>query len=100
MGLESFLERKGVFKHKVTAKEMDEADRRRDELTVQFMRQQIGIDYYRKELDKLPKMDLRELASGLNGRRDLTPRQLQKVTKAAIKVLDRCFRVLSKNNQN
>ena len=63
---ERFLERIGILKHKITIEEIDAANKRLRQLTADYLRGQMSLQDYATETDKLPKLDLRQLAHDLN----------------------------------
>jgi hypothetical protein len=63
-----FLEKIGIFKHQVTAEEVDKAYLKEKELTAEYLTEKISLKKYEEELDKLPKLDLIKLAHDLHYR--------------------------------
>ena len=63
---ERFLERIGILKHKLTVEEVDAGDKRLRQLIADYMSGQMSLQDYVSETDKLPKLDLRQLAEELH----------------------------------
>lgn len=63
---ERALEKLGILKHHVTAEEMDAANIRLRDLTASYLTGKIELKEYEAETDKLPGIDLRQLAHDLN----------------------------------
>ncbi|HKC04634.1 MAG TPA: hypothetical protein VKC54_02075 [Patescibacteria group bacterium] len=57
-----FLERIGILKHQITVEEIDAGNIKLKELTADYLTERIGLNEYRRETEKLPKIDLRALA--------------------------------------
>ena len=66
---ERFLERIGILKHKITIEEIDAGNRRLRQLTADYLRGQMSLQDYATETDKLPRLDLRQLAQKLHFKR-------------------------------
>ena len=60
------LERIGILKHRVTIEELDAGEARLRSLTVDYMTGKIELPEYRAETEKLPGLDLRQLAQELH----------------------------------
>ncbi len=65
---ERFLERIGLLKHKVTVEEIDDGEKRLRQLTADYLEGRINLEVYSTETDKLPKLDLRQLAHDINSK--------------------------------
>ena len=63
---ERVLEKLGILKHHVTAEEMDAANIRLRQLTADYLTGAMGLNEYKIETDKLPGIDLKQLAHDLN----------------------------------
>ncbi len=63
---ERLLERIGVLKHRVTVEEIDAGERSLRQLTADYLEGKIDLQTYAAETDKLPKIDLPQLAQDLN----------------------------------
>ena len=68
MKSERFLERMGILKHKVTIEELEAGELKLRELTADYLTEKIDLNVYNVELDKLPKLDLRQFAQALHFR--------------------------------
>lgn len=63
---ERLLEKIGILKHQLTIEELDAAELRGRQLTADYLEGRIELPEYGVETDKLPKLDLRQLASELH----------------------------------
>lgn len=66
MSLEKLLEQVGILKHNPSVEEVDAGEKRSRQLTADYLENRIDLTTYRAELDKLPKLDLRQLAQKLH----------------------------------
>jgi len=65
---ERFLERIGILKHKITIEELDAGEKNLRQLTADYLEGRINSQTYTTEADKLPKIDLRQLAQGFHSK--------------------------------
>lgn len=63
---ERLLEKAGILKHHYTSEELDAANLRARELTELYLTGKMELPEYRAETDKLPKLDLVQLAAELH----------------------------------
>ena len=68
MSIENLLEKAGILKHHVTVEEFDNAEARLRSLTADYMTGKIELPEYKAETEKLPGLDLRQLAQELHFR--------------------------------
>lgn len=66
MSIEKFLEQVGILKHNPSVEEIDAGEKRSRQLTADYLESRIDLTTYQAELDKLPKLDLRQLAQKLH----------------------------------
>ncbi len=66
MSLENLLEQVGILKHKLSVEEVDAGEKKSRQLTADYLESKIDLTTYTAELDKFPKLDLRQLAQKLH----------------------------------
>lgn len=64
--IERFLERIGLVEHKYTVEEINKGQETLGVLTADYLKGNINLETYNIEIDKLPKINFRQLVKELN----------------------------------